>query len=83
MTDSNSVELFDVEFFLTENQTSKVEILLFWGFVLPSDFPKSGGDPVSSQFTYALMDKYSMNNNRGHLVGQLTDCFNAGGGKDW
>ena len=46
MTDSNSVELFDVEFFLTENQTSKVEILLFWGFVLPSDFPKSGGDPV-------------------------------------
>ena len=46
MTGSNSVELFDVEFFLTENQTSKVEILLFWGFVLQSDFPKSGGDPV-------------------------------------
>ena len=46
MTDSNSVELFHVEFFLTENQTSKFEILLFWGFVLPSDFPKSGGDPV-------------------------------------
>ena len=46
MTGSNSIELFDVEFFLTEKQTSKVEILLFWGFVLPSDFPKSGGDPV-------------------------------------
>ena len=46
MTGSNSVELFDVEFFLTEKQTSKVEILLFWGFVLPSDFPKAGGDPV-------------------------------------
>ena len=46
MTDSNSIELFDVEFFLTENQTSKVEISLFKGFVLPSDFPKSGGDPV-------------------------------------
>ena len=46
MTDSNSVELFHVEFFLTENQTFKVEISLFKGFVLPSDFPKSGGDPV-------------------------------------
>ena len=46
MTDSNSVELFHVEFFLTEHQTFKVKILLFWGFVLQSDFPKSGGDPV-------------------------------------
>ena len=46
MTDSNSVEFFHVEFFLTENQTSKVEISLFKGFVLQSDFPKSGGDPV-------------------------------------
>ena len=54
MTDSNSVELFHVEFFLTENQTSKVEILLFWGFVLPSDFPKSGGDPVYSYPSHNL-----------------------------
>ena len=46
MTDSNSVELFNVEFFLTENQTFKVEISLIKGFVLPSDFPKSGRDPV-------------------------------------
>ena len=46
MTESNSVELFNVEFFLTEKLTLKVEIPLFWGFVHPSDFPKSGGDPV-------------------------------------
>ena len=46
MTESNSVELFNVEFFLTEKLTLKVEIPLFWGFVLPSDLPKSGGDPV-------------------------------------
>ena len=46
MTLPNSVELFTVEFFLAEKQTSKVKIPLFWGFLLPSDFPKSGGDPV-------------------------------------
>ena len=46
MTESNFVELFNVEFFLTEKLTLKVEIPLFWGFVLPSDLPKSGGDPV-------------------------------------
>ena len=46
MTESNSVELFNVDFVLTEKLTSKVKISLFWGFVLPSDFPKSGGDPV-------------------------------------
>ena len=46
MTESNSVELFNVEFFLTGKLTLKVEIPLFWGFVHPSDFPKSGGDPV-------------------------------------
>ena len=46
MTESNSVELFNVEFFWTEKLTLKVEIPLFWGFVPPSDFPKSGGDPV-------------------------------------
>ena len=46
MTESNSVELFNVEFFLTEKLTLKVEIPLFGGFVLPSDLPKSGGDPV-------------------------------------
>ena len=46
MTESNSVELFNVEFFLTEKLTLKVEIPLFEGFVHPSDFPKSGGDPV-------------------------------------
>ena len=43
MTGSNSVELFDVEFFLTEKQTSKVEILLFWGFVPPTHFQKQVG----------------------------------------
>ena len=43
MTDSNSIELFDVEFFLTEKQTSKVEILLFWGFVPPTHFQKQVG----------------------------------------
>ena len=46
MTESNSVELFNVEFVLTEKLTLKVEIPLFGGFVHPSDFPKSGGDPV-------------------------------------
>ena len=46
MTLPNSVELFTEEFFLAENLTSKVKIPLFLGFVLPSDFPKSGGDPV-------------------------------------
>ena len=46
MTESNSIELFNVEFFLTEKLTLKVEIPLFGGFVPPSDFPKSGGDPV-------------------------------------
>ena len=46
MTESNSVELFNVEFFLTEKLILKVEIPLFEGFVHPSDFPKSGGDPV-------------------------------------
>ena len=46
MTESNSVELLNVEFFLIEKLTLKVEIPLFWGFVPPSDFPKSGGDPV-------------------------------------
>ena len=46
MTESNSVELLNVEFFLIEKLTLKVEIPLFWGFVHPSDFPKSGGDPV-------------------------------------
>ena len=46
MTDSNSVELFNVGFFFNEKLTLKVEIPLFWGFVHPSDFPKSGGDPV-------------------------------------
>ena len=46
MTESNSVELFNVEFFLTEKLALKVKIPLFWGFVLPSDLPKSGGDPV-------------------------------------
>ena len=46
MTESNSVELFNVEFFLTEKLTLKVEIPLFEAFVHPSDFPKSGGDPV-------------------------------------
>ena len=46
MTESNSVELFNVEFFLIEKLTLKVEIPLFGGFVPPSDFPKSGGDPV-------------------------------------
>ena len=29
MTESNSVELFNVEFFLAEKQTSKVKIPLF------------------------------------------------------
>ena len=48
MTESNSVELFNVEFVLTEKLTLKVEIPLFGGFVHPSDFPKSGGDPVYS-----------------------------------
>ena len=43
MTDSNSVELFHVEFFLTENQTSKVEISLFKGFVPPTHFQKQVG----------------------------------------
>ena len=33
---------------MTEKLTLKVEIPLFWGFVHPSDFPKSGGDPVYS-----------------------------------
>ena len=46
MTESNSVELFNEEFFLAEKQTSKVKIPLFRVFVLPSDLPKSGGDPV-------------------------------------
>ena len=46
MTESNFVELFNVEFFLTEKLTLKVEIPLFGGFVLPSDLPKSGVDPV-------------------------------------
>ena len=46
MTLPNSVGLFTVKFFLAEKQTSKVKIPLFWGFLLPSDFPKSGGDPV-------------------------------------
>ena len=46
MTESNSVELFNVDFCLTEKLTLKVEIPLFGGFVLPSDLPKSGGDPV-------------------------------------
>ena len=46
ITEANSVEIFAVDSFLAEKQTSKVEIPLFWGFVLPSDFPKSGGDPV-------------------------------------
>ena len=46
MTESNSVELFNVELFLTEKLILKVEIPLFEGFVHPSDFPKSGGDPV-------------------------------------
>ena len=46
MTESNFVELFNVEFFLTEKLTLKVEIPLFWGVVHPSDFPKSGGGPV-------------------------------------
>ena len=46
MTESNSVELFNVEFFLTEKLILKVEIPLFEGFVHPSDFPKSAGDPV-------------------------------------
>ena len=32
--------------FFIEKLTLKVEIPLFWGFVPPSDFPKSGGDPV-------------------------------------
>ena len=46
MTLPNSVGLFTVKNFLAEKQTSKVKIPLFWGFLLPSDFPKSGGDPV-------------------------------------
>ena len=46
MTESNSVELLNVDFFLIEKLTLKVEIPLFGGFVPPSDFPKSGGDPV-------------------------------------
>ena len=46
MTESNFVELFNVDFFLTEKLTLKVEIPLFGWFVLPSDLPKSGGDPV-------------------------------------
>ena len=43
MTLPNSVGLFTVKIFLAEKQTSKVKIPLFWGFLLPSDFPKSGG----------------------------------------
>ena len=56
MTESNSVELFNVEFFLTEKLTLKVEIPLFWGFVPPSDFPKSGGDPVYVNATHAYLN---------------------------
>ena len=55
MTESNSVELFNVEFFLTEKLTLKVEIPHFWGFVPPSDFPKSGGDPVYVKPEEALL----------------------------
>ena len=43
MTLPNSVELFTVEFFLAEKQTSKVKIPLFWGFVLPTHFQKQVG----------------------------------------
>ena len=43
ITDSNSVELFNIEFFLGEKQTSKVKIPLFKGFVLPSDFQSQAG----------------------------------------
>ena len=55
MTESNSVELFNVEFFWTEKLTLKVEIPLFWGFVHPSDFPKSGGDWSGSP-THLLLE---------------------------
>ena len=43
ITDSNSVELFNVFIFLAEKQTSKVKIPLFKGFVLPSDFQSQAG----------------------------------------
>ena len=46
MTESNSGKLFGPEFLLTEKLTLKVKIPLFGGFIHPSDFPKSGRDPV-------------------------------------
>ena len=43
MTEPNSIELFNVDFFLAENQASKVKIPLFQGFVPPTHFQKQVG----------------------------------------